>query len=486
MRNKVQLITYADRLGGMNLSDLSSFLTKHFPGLFPAVHLLPFFYPIDGADAGYDPRDNRVVDIRLGDWSDVAHMSKDFDLMADLIVNHISDHSNEFQDLIEKGSQSVHSDLFLTKEKVYGSEASESDLAKIFRPRPTPPFTQLTAKTGEHFNFWTTFSENQIDIDINSSQAQNYLESVLNVFADNGICSVRLDAVGFCVKKAGTSCFMLPETYQFIDKLVALARGRGLSVLTEIHSHYQTQIEISKHTDYVYDFALPPLLIYCIEKQYIEPLITWLNIRPTNAITVLDTHDGIGVMDLAQDGEADGLLAPEELDFLVEAIHRNTQGKSKLATGAAASNLDVYQVNSTYFDALGRSAEKYLLARAIQFFLPGIPQVYYMGWLGIENDMDLLQATGVGRDINRSYLSQEDILQAAKFDMVQDLMRLIKFRNEHPSFEGRFSFTQNANILRLRWKAQEAYSELEVDFEKTTYQIFSSEYALTDVDYGQG
>lgn len=483
MQNKVQLITYADRLGGMNLSDLSAFLKEHFPGLFPAIHLLPFFYPIDGADAGYDPMDNRVVDARLGKWSDVHRMSHDFDLMADLIVNHISDQSKEFQDLIEKGSQSRHADLFLTKEKVYGPEASKSDLAKIFRPRPTPPFTQLVAKTGEHFNLWTTFSENQIDIDVNSLQAQEYLESVLQVFAENGVRSVRLDAVGYCVKKAGTSCFMLPETYQFIDKLVALAREKGLSVLTEIHSHYKIQIAISKHTDFVYDFALPPLLIYCIEKQNLEALTNWLEIRPRNTITVLDTHDGIGVMDLAGDDENEGLLDPDELEFLVGVIHRNTQGKSNLATGVAASNLDVYQVNSTYYDALGRNAEKYLLARAIQFFLPGIPQVYYIGWLGLENDMDLLQKTGVGRDINRSYLEPEEILNATKTEMVQELMSLIRFRNKHSSFNGEFSFTHNANSLRLRWETQVDYSELEVDFENTTYKIFSSQFDVNAVNH---
>ena len=129
------------------------------------------------------------------------------------------------------------------------------------------------------------------------------------------------------------------------------------------------------------------------------------------AITVLDTHDGIGVIDIAADGtdpqDYPGLIPPEELDALVERIHINSNGQSRQATGAAASNLDLYQVNCTFYDALGRNDYDYLLARAIQLFAPGIPQVYYVGLLAGENDMALLAKSGVGRDINRHFYSVE-------------------------------------------------------------------------------
>lgn len=471
MQNKIQLITYANRFGGFSLSELHSFLVKHFSEHFAGIHLLPFFYPIDGADAGYDPHDNRVVDPRLGNWSDLKKMSADFDIMGDLIVNHISDQSNEFKDVLEKGSASSFFDMFLTKEKVYGPDPSPLQIAKIFRPRPSPPFTSVEAKTGEVLNFWTTFSSSQIDLDIDSPQSQQYLDSVLDVFAENGVSQVRLDAVGYAVKKAGSSCFMLPETYHFIDQLVAKAHQRNLKVLTEIHSHYQTQIDISKHTDYVYDFALPPLLIYCIEKNVLDPLFHWIGIRPNNTITVLDTHDGIGVMDLAANGKLPGLLEPDQIDFLVERIHSNTNNQSRLATGAAASNLDIYQVNSTYYDALGKDDTKYLIARAIQFFLPGIPQVYYMGLLAINNDMDLLKSTGVGRDINRSYLTEEEIWNATETGLVQGLLDLIHFRNTHPAFEGTFSYHRNNNKLELRWEGEGSNCELEVDFDTIEFSV---------------
>lgn len=474
MQNKVQLIAYADRLGGMKIAELHAFMREKFPGVFAGIHLLPFFYPIDGADAGYDPSDNRIIDPRLGSWQDVSELAKSFELMADLIVNHVSDSSIEFQDVLEKGSDSAYLDMFLTQEKVFGQDPSDQAIAKIFRPRPSPPFTSFQAKTGECFNFWTTFSAHQIDLDIESQQAQDYLDSVLNVFRDNGLKSIRLDAVGYAVKRAGSSCFMIPETYQFIREMVAKAKANGLAVLTEIHSHYQTQIDIAKHTDYVYDFVLPPLLIFCLEKGDSYPLIQWLKIRPNNSITVLDTHDGIGVMDLGAVREQPGFLSEEDIDFLVEAMHANTNGTSRLATGEAASNLDIYQINSTYFDAIGRDPKRYMMTRAIQFFCPGIPQVYYMGWLALPNDLNLLKETGVGRDINRSYLTAEQILEASQKELVQDLMKLIKFRNNHPAFEGDFSYEESEHLLIMQWTNGDHQAQLSLNFEQGDYQISSS------------
>src|SRR5262249_42012381 len=136
--------------------------------------------------------------------------------------------------------------------------------------------------------------------------------------------------------------------------------------------------------------------------------------------------------------ERPGLVPDEELDQLVERIHQASDGTSRQATGAAASNLDLYQVNCTYFDALGRDARDYLLARAIQFFLPGVPQVYYVGLLAGENDMALLAETGVGRDINRHRYGAADFAAALERPVVQQLMQLIRLRNEHPAFAGHF------------------------------------------------
>jgi len=134
-KNKVQLITYVDRFGGATLDELNTLLTKELNGLFGGVHLLPFYYPIDGADAGFDPIEHTSVDNRLGRWSDVAAMGEKLDIMADMIVNHMSAQSKPFQDVLENGPASQFWPLFLTRDSVF-DEPNSPDISKVFRPRP--------------------------------------------------------------------------------------------------------------------------------------------------------------------------------------------------------------------------------------------------------------------------------------------------------------------------------------------------------------
>ncbi len=472
MDNKVQLIAYTDRFGEGNIASLHDLINKELSDIVKGIHLLPFFYPIDGVDAGYDPHDNRAVDARLGSWDDIQNLSNDFPTVVDLIINHVSDKSKEFQDVLEKGSKSEYFELFLTKEKVFGGQPNEGDIAKIYRPRPNRPFSLKRLESGEHIEFWTTFSHKQIDIDVYSKQAQEYVNSVLEVFAENGIKSIRLDAVGYAIKKAGTSCFMIPETYSFIEKVVEKAHKYGIEVLVEIHAHYEEQIRIAKYADYVYDFALPPLVLHSIISKNFDRLKHWWSISPRNCVTVLDTHDGIGVMDVACNGNKEGLLSNEELDKLVETIHENSKGQSQKATGAAASNLDLYQVNCTYYDALARDDRKYLMARAIQLFSPGVPQIYYVGLLAGTNDTELLSNTNVGRNINRTYYSSNEIRERLGRPVVKALCKLIKFRNEHASFQGDFQLEESdSEVLHVSWRNGKFISELKVDLHNGIFSI---------------
>lgn len=468
MKNQVQLITYVDRLGCGDIKTLSGLLDGPLQGLFGGVHLLPFFYPIDGTDAGFDPIDHARVDDRLGDWENVRQLGEGYEVMADLIVNHMSALSPQFADYSAKGEASEFNGLFLRFSSVFPQGATEEDLLAIYRPRPGLPFTYTILKDGSKAILWTTFTSNQVDIDVTHPCGQRYLSNILDVFEKANIRTIRLDAAGYAIKKPGSSCFMIPETFSFIDELTQEARKRGIEVLVEIHSYYRKQIEIAQRVDRVYDFALPPLVLHALINRTGKYLKEWLAISPRNAITVLDTHDGIGVIDVGADasaGGAPGLIPPVEIDRLVEQMHDNSKGESRKATGAAASNLDLYQVNSTYYDALGRNDRDYILARAIQFFAPGVPQVYYVGLLAGTNDMDLLERTQVGRDINRHYYSVEEVHEQAKRPVVQDLFSLIRFRNSHPAFGGQFSLPSCADHCFLaRWENGNAWAELKIDF----------------------
>ncbi len=464
MKNQVQLIAYVDRLSGGGFRELNNLIRGPLAGLFGGAHLLPFFTPIDGADAGFDPSDHTQVDARLGTWEDVRALSGTLELVADLIVNHIASSSPQFLDFSEKGMASDYAGMFLTFDRVFPAGARESELLGIYRPRPTLPFSPVTLMSGERKILWTTFNPEQVDIDVCHPQSEAYLDSILRRFQAAGIKMIRLDAVGYAIKKPGTSCFMIPETFDYIAELTGKARTLGIEVLVEIHSHYLKQIEIARKVDWVYDFALPPLVLHSLFCGDSRPLARWLSMSPRNAVTVLDTHDGIGVIDVGADASTAGLLSPAEIDSLVETIHQRSLGQSREATGAAASNLDLYQVNCTFLDALGGRESEYLIARALQFFAPGIPQVYYVGLLGGTNDMELLARTGVGRDINRHYYTAAEIEAALQRRMVQKQMDLMRLRNMHPAFAGEFQVqAPTENQIDLQWKLQEHSIKLHVD-----------------------
>src|SRR5581483_2583185 len=453
-----QLIAYVDRLSDGGLCEFKALLDGPLSGLFGGVHLLPFFWPMDGADAGFDPMDHVRVDPRLGSWEDVRALTERMDVMADLIVNHVSSGSEQFRDFRERGDASRYAALFLTYGRVFPGGASEEDLLKIYRPRPGLPFTKMRLGDGSERLLWTTFTSEQVDIDVRSEQGDKYLDQILEQFQAAGIRAIRLDAAGYAIKKRGTTCFMIPETFEFIGELTERARKRGMEALVEIHSHYREQIEIAKRVDWVYDFALPPLVLHALFTSDAGRLKDWLEISPRNSVTVLDTHDGIGVIDVRD------LLSPEEIDGLVETIHERSGGESRQATGAAASNLDLYQINCTYYDALGRRDDEYLIARAIQFFAPGIPQVYYVGLMAGRNDLDLLRRSGVGRDINRHFYTRAEVDAQLKAPVVCSLRELIRFRNEHPAFGGEFRVDSSSeSSLVMEWRRETDWARLEVE-----------------------
>ncbi|MFK8040824.1 sucrose phosphorylase [Congregibacter sp.] len=464
---RVSLITYADRLAG-DLKKLKDLLENEFGGLFGGVHILPFFHPIDGADAGFDPSDHLSVDEQLGSWGDVSAIAANHSVMADMIVNHVSSESSQFQDVALKGSASKFWDLFLRHEEVFGaldSGATAEQVSQIYRPRPGAPFTTKTLADGSSHEFWTTFSPSQLDINVESSVGRQYLQSILDTFSGAGVKEVRLDAAGYAIKRPGTNCFMLSETYDFIATLSDKASDLGMGTLVEVHANYQVQCEIAERVGRVYDFALPPLLLHSLYTNDVTALEHWLRIAPHNCVTVLDTHDGIGIVDVGADGDRPGLLNDHEIDQLVESIHHKTGGKSRQASGNAASNLDIYQVNSTYYDALGGNDIDYLIARAIQFFVPGMPQVYYVGLLAGENDLGLVERTGVGRDINRHYYSREELLSAINRPVVKELFALIRLCNSLQVFDGDFCVEDSPKQhLVLSWTHGECIARLAVDF----------------------
>jgi len=467
MKNQAQLIAYVDRLPGGTFRDLQRLLEGPLSGAFGGVHVLPFFHPIDGADAGFDPIDHTQVDPRLGTWEDVAALAERTDVMADVIVNHISRHSPQFIDWDRRGDESPYAGMFLTYSRVFPQGAYDSDLLALSSPRPSLPFTRHTNARGEPILLWTTFTSDQIDIDVGDPAGRQYLTDILTRLHAARVRAIRLDAVGYAIKRAGTGCFMLSETHAFIADVTAQAHALDMDVLVEVHGHYQAQLDVARQVDWVYDFALPPLVLHALYTRDATRLRRWIEVRPQNAIAVLDTHDGIGVADVSanRDGGAPGLLPQQAIDTLIETIHLRSRDESRLASGGAARNLDASQINCTFYDALGRRDSEYLVARAIQCFLPGIPQIYYVGLLAGTNDLDLLRRTGEGRDINRHYYTTKELEAALAQPVVQSLVSLLRIRNGHAAFQGAFHLqSAEPTRLTLAWEHGAAFARLDVDF----------------------
>ncbi len=264
--------------------------------------------------------------------------------------------------------------------------------------------------------------------------------------------------------------FIEPDVWEFLNECEEIVKPYGVTLLPEIHEHYTMQERIAEKDYYVYDFALPMLLINALYYGQTQYLKNWLNICPRKQFTTLDTHDGIGVVDVKD------LLPDEEIDRTKEDIFKFGANVKKIYNTAAYNNLDIYQVNCSYYSALGDDDASYLLARAVQFFAPGIPQVYYVGLLAGRNDLKLLEETKVGRNINRHYYSIEEIDNEVERPVVKSLLALMKFRNEHPAFDGGFELLDctDDKLVILRKNGDE-WAKLNADFAKKTFEVIYSE-----------
>ncbi|MDP3177659.1 MAG: sucrose phosphorylase [Spirochaetaceae bacterium] len=467
VKNKVQLITYPDSLGG-DLRKLHAVLLKYFSDIFRGgIHILPPF-PSSG-DRGFAPLTYLEIEPAFGAWADIREIGKDFDVLLDLMVNHISRQSPFFQDFLKKGRRSEYADLFITLDKIWpGGRPVEEDISKIFLRRKAPYSTFTIEETGEEAQVWTTFGKQdpseQIDMDINSERFKMLLVQFMENFSRNRVKIVRLDAVGYMIKKMGTSCFFVePEIYEFMVWIKGVADGLGIELLPEVHAHYATQYKPAEHGYWIYDFILPYMILDTLIAKNGASLKEYLKTRPSRQFTMLDCHDGIPVKP-----DMDDLIATNEARKLVDTCVRRGANLSSILSEKHKdpSGFDVHQIRCTYYSALGCDDDAYLAARAIQFFAPGIPQVYYVGLLAGENDLEAVRRTGEGREINRHNYSLAEIDQAVQRDVVVRLLRLIRFRNEYEAFDGEFQVMDcAADEVRLSWRKGEKQCSLIVDLE---------------------
>ena len=455
------ILVYAERVGG-SLQQIEKLLDGPLSD-FAGVHVLPFFHPYDGDDAGFDPIDHTIVDPRLGSWDDFRRISNSKELTADLIINHASCHSPEFQDWQEKGADSEFDGMFLTFDRVFPEGGTEEGITSFYRPRPGFPFTAYEV-AGQRRLVWTTFMPSQVDIDITHPAGMAYLKRVLAALKSGGVNVVRLDAVGYAVKTPGTDSFMTAETLEFVAEITKLIREQDMRVLVEVHAHYTQQLEISPLVDLIYDFQTAPLLLHSIFTGTVDKLAKWFELRPTNCLNVLDTHDGYGIIDAGPIGGKPGLISEDDMAAIFDRAEKNTGGHSKIASVVPQWFNLPHQINATLPSILNDD-QAHVLARAVQFFLPGEPQVYYVGLFNGKDDRELFEKTEQGRDVNRHHYSPEEITQALSEPVTRAILGLARLR-ESAAFEGEFSWSQLTDTsIKLQWQAADHALSLVIDVE---------------------
>jgi sucrose 6(F)-phosphate phosphorylase len=466
IKNKVQLITYPDSLGG-SLRGLDEALSRFFPDMFQGgIHILPPF-PSSG-DRGFAPLTYTEIDPAFGSWDDVGRLAGRYDLVLDLMVNHISSRSTFFTDFVANGRASKWADLFITLDKYWpNGEPAEPDMERMFLRRARPYSTFATGPAGLVEKVWTTFGRTdpseQIDLDWHSPLFGELITRFLDEFSRHGVKIVRLDAVGYVVKKLGTSCFFVePEIYEFLDWMSAMARARGITLLPEVHGQPAIQSRLSQHGYWTYDFILPYTILEALIIRSPVRLRQYLLSRSPQQVTMLDCHDGVPVKP-----DLDGLYQTQDARHVVRTCLDRGGNLSLVVSGEHQDpdGFDVHQIRGTYYSLLGCDDDAYIAARAIQFFAPGVPQVYYVGLLAGVNDDEAVARTGEGRKINRHNYTMEEIAASAENDVVERLGRLIRLRNAHPAFDGEFRVVESADSrLCLAWSLGKAECVLDLDF----------------------
>lgn len=457
----VVLITYADQFrqqGRKSLPVFTQFYNQWLKNSFSHVHLLPF-YPWS-SDDGFSVMDYHQVAPDTGDWQDVADLKKSSRLMFDFVCNHMSAKSDWFARYLRQDAG--YENFFLAVDPT-------TDLSAVTRPRALPLLTPFTLKDGTQRHLWTTFSDDQIDLNFAEPEVLLAMVEVLLHYLQEGADYVRLDAVGFMWKVPGTSCIHLPQTHALIKLFRAITEevAPGTVIITETNVPHQDNIAYfgdgTDEAQMVYQFSLPPLVLHAMHTTKVETLCRWaqgltLPSSQTTWFNFLASHDGIGLNPLR------GILPEEEILTLVEKLQQ--QGALVNWKNNPDGSRSPYEINVTYMDALSPKESsdddrlaRFVLAHALLLSFPGVPALYIQSILGSRNDYAGVETAGYNRAINRQKYDLAEIESemaiggGLRARVYQQLCHLLALRRElsafHPDAKAEFS-TLNEHVLQIK------------------------------------
>lgn len=462
------LITYGDMVQPnigepvSKLRKLHEFLRESLKDHVSTVHLLPIFPST--SDDGFSVVDYRRVDVRHGGWEDIVEMSKDFRLMGDFVMNHVSRHSEWFKRYLNK--ENPYTDFFIEVDP-------EKDTTLVTRPRSSPLLTPVHTKKGEKF-VWSTFSDDQIDVNFaNPDVLFEYLD-IFFFYLSKGLSVIRLDAVAFIWKKLGTSCIHLEETHEIIKLFRTLVDcfAPEATIITETNVPHKENISYfgdGDETHMVYQFSLPPLLLHAIlteNAQYLTDWVKSLKILPDNCtyFNFTSSHDGIGVRPI------EGLVPEDEFLSLVAGIKKKGGFVSEKMN--PDGSLSPYELNITYFDAFSGingsqslQERRYICSQIISMSLKGVPGIYFHNLTATRNNLKGVSISGRVRSINRKKWFYDELTDelndpdTTTHRIFNKMKEIISARKKHPAFHpfGRQEVVEGGDselFCLLRWDPQ--------------------------------
>lgn len=442
------LITYGDQFQESkrsNLQSLNNFLEQYLGGAVNRIHLLPF-YPYS-SDDGFSVIDYRQVDPEIGTWQDIHQLSQNYQLMFDAVINHISRESSWFQEFLQ--GELPYRDYFIQME-------ASADLSSVFRPRALPLLTPVDTKEGKKY-VWTTFSEDQIDINFSNPQVLLEIIKLLLFYVENGARLIRLDAVGYVWKLIGTSSLNLPQAHSIVKILRGIFNiaAPKTGIITETNVPHDENIKYfgapsgrsnsGDEAQMVYQFSLAPLVLHSFNSEDVSALNQWVHTlrvpyQDTAFFNFIASHDGIGVM------PAKGLLTDDDIQDLVDRTLLHG-GEASYKTNSDGTK-SVYELNITFYDALNNpteenpelDAKRFIASQVIMLSLAGVPGIYVHSLFGSRNCHSCRQETGRARSLNREKFRLDELRisldnqENSYAKIFNEYKRLLLIRKNQPAF----------------------------------------------------
>jgi len=407
------LITYPDsvtKTGESPFRTLNIFLSKWVSEVISTIHILPFF-PYS-SDDGFSVIDYKKVNSEHGCWEDVSALGENFQLMFDLVLNHISASSKWFKGFLR--GESKYKDYFIMIKQ-------DEDLSKVFRPRETLLKTSVETSTGNRL-VWTTFSSDHIDLNYKNPQLLLEIIDTLLFYVSKGADYIRLDAVAYIWKEKGTSCIHLPQAHRIVQifRMIFDDVAPWVKIITETNVPHKDNISYfgngKNEAQLIYNFTLPPLVLHAFHTNNAETLSRWAGSLVTSSekttfFNFLASHDGIGVMPVC------GILDRKEVEAManrVELLNGSVSYKDN-----ADGSKSPYELNINYLDALcdpenpneadAIIAKRFLASQAIMLALKGVPGIYFHSLFGSRGWIDGVKSTGRARTINREKLQLDSL-----------------------------------------------------------------------------